>query len=921
MQHEGMVRRCPRCQFAGASVDGGCARCGYGRRLGMPSQSLSGSVVTQQKTAISSPLETGVPSLLRVDVLRQGRYRLVEQVNLPRNQQRQGKAWLATDARQGGNLVLIREILIPALDSPEQEQQFLREVALRVTQLGQHEGFPHVFDMFGERGAYYIVLEHIEGKSLAQLVAEQGVLAERAVADYGRQICKLLSILESQQPPIVHGAIAPDTIIISPDGKRASLIHVPLSSLPQDLFESNKRNQNAAASGYQAPEQVRGAPELSSDIYSLGGTLYHALTGYDPDKHMSFFFPPARRLNPALTSRMEAILSHALRLSLSQRYAEAGEMQSDLDFVLTSYPVTEPNRRLDGRIPADMHNWQERRRRRDRISTASFVLVAALVCILLLGSIFLAVSHSPSPGAGVNATATAIAQQTAITQHVAQVQAAIQTERALEAQNFARTGTGISDGRFVFDTYTGRFDVSLKEQAARALGRGDIATAVALYAQAVNVDPADGEALIYEEDLNIAQRDLPYVTVVLGLSIDGNPSELANERSEMQAAFEAQYEINEFGQLPHGLQLRILIASSGSNDAAAAALAQFITNRVNKADNPDHIISVIGWPSNGATAYARDSITAAQIPLIAPTASDITLSHSSPYFFRLSPPDTTQADTMATVVVDQLQARSILVASDPGDAESAAIAKEFTAKAIALGAVTVARPQDTFSEGTTSVAGYQTIVKDAVASQASVILLPGTDADAVRLAYAIGQAAKSNPTSTILAKLAILGGPALDSPLLLGQGNTSDALLAQSDPQDMLRIHFIAYANLDELSMVKAKQETFPTFVTDWVGLFQKFTNDLYNAPVASQYAMLTYDAVKMVGAAASSLPNAITGQAIQQALRSLGTGKTLPYEGVSGQIIFDDQGIPIDKALCVLAVESTASGNIIKLQQVLGTY
>jgi len=854
-------------------------------------------------------------------MLRQGRYRLVEQVNVPRNQRQQGKAWLATDARQGDSLVVIREIHIPALESPEQEQQFLRGVAMRVTQLGQYEGFPRVFDMFGERGTYYVVLEYFEGKSLTQLFSEQGVLPERAVADYGRQICRLLNILATQQPPIVHGAITPDTIIISPDGKRASLIFVPLYPLSQVSSDSNNWNQNAAPSGYQAPEQVRGAPELSSDIYSLGGTLYHALTGYDPDKHMSFFFPPARRLNPALTSRMEAILSHALRLSLSQRYAKAGEMQSDLDFVLTSYPITEPNRRVDGRMSVDMHNWQERRRRRDRISTASFVIVAALVCILLLGSIVLAVSRSPSSAVGVSATATAIAQQTAISRHVVQVQAAIQTERALEAQNFARTGTGISDGRFVFDTFAGRYDVSLKEQAASALQHGDIATASALYAQAVNVDPTDGEALIYNEDLNIAQLDLPYVTIVLGLGITGNPTELDSERSEMQAAFEAQYEINEFGQLPHGLQLRILIASSGSNDAAAATLAQFITNRVNKAANPDHIISVIGWLSNGATAYARAGITAAQIPLISPMTSDVTLSHSSSYFFRLSPSDTTLADEMATVAVDQLQARSILVASDPGNTESAAVAKEFTRQATTLGASVAARPQDTFTEGATSVVGYQTIVKDAVASKANVILLPGTDADAVRLAYAIGQAVKSDPTNTILAKLIILGGPALDSPLLLGQGDTSDALLAQSDPQDMLRIHFLAYANIGELSMMKAAQTAFPTFATDWAGFFQNFTNTLYDAPAASQYAMLTYDAVKMVGAAAASLHDAITGQAVQQALRAFGTGKTQPYEGVSGRIVFDGQGNPIDKALCVLAVESSASGNIIKLVQVLGSY
>jgi ABC-type branched-subunit amino acid transport system substrate-binding protein/serine/threonine protein kinase len=918
MQHEGTVRRCPRCQFVGTLVDGGCARCGFGRRLSISSKPLSGSVITRPKTVVSGALETGTPALLHLDMLRQGRYRLLKPVDLPRNQRQQGKAWLAIDARQSGNQVLIREILMPPPGSPEQEQRLLRDVAIRMTQLGQQEGFPHVFDMFGERGSYYIVLEQIEGKSLAQLVVEQGVLPERAVAEYGRQICKLLNILESQRPPIVHGAITPDTIIISPDNRRASLIHVPLYALPRS--SSDGRNQQATASGYQAPEQVRGASEPASDIYGLGGTLHHALTGYDPDKHMSFFFPPARRLNPSISSRMEAILSHALRLSLTQRYAEAGEMQSDLDYVLTSLPITGPNRRLDGHLLADINGWKARRRRRDRFSVASFVIVAALVCVLLLGSFFLAVSHSPSPTVSINATATAIAQQTAAARYVVQVQAAIRTEQALEEQNYARTGDGISDGSFVFDTFAGRLDVSLKEQAARALQHGDLAAAASLYAQAVNADPADGEALIYNEDLNIAQAALPYVTIVLGLGMDDNPAILANERSELQAAYEAQYEINEFSQLPHGLQLRILIASSGSNDAEAATLAQFVANRVNKTGNPDHIIAVVGWPSNAATTYARNGITGAQIPLISPTASNVAMSHSSPYFFRLSPSDTTQADDLALVATQQLQAKSILVTSDPVDADSVAVAKEFVTEASALGAAVVVRPQDVFTEGITSVAGYQNIVKDAVAAKANVILLPGTDIDAVRLAYAIGQAAKSAPTNAILANLAILGGPALDSPLLSGQGNTSDALLAQSDPQDMQRIHFLAYANPGELSSMKPARAASTTFATDWAGLFQRFTNELYNAPPASQYAMLTYDAVKIVGAAAS-LNDAVTGHAIQQELRAFGTGQTPPFEGVSGRIVFDDQGDPIDKALCLLAVESTPSGNIIALQQVVGTY
>src|SRR5712692_1057417 len=199
----------------------------------------------------------------------------------------QGKAWLAKDMRRPDKLAVVREVFPTESSSVETRfiassaaEQSVRAIALSMAHLGQYPGFPGVIDMFSERGFYYIVLEHIEGKNLAQILQQSESLPERTVAEYGRQLCSMLQVLASQQPPIVHGSINPDTVIISPDRRRASLIHLPLST-PTRLPASNGK----ALSGYMAPEQLRGNMEPATDIYGLAGTLHHALTEYDPDKH------------------------------------------------------------------------------------------------------------------------------------------------------------------------------------------------------------------------------------------------------------------------------------------------------------------------------------------------------------------------------------------------------------------------------------------------------------------------------------------------------------------------------------------------------------------------------------------------------------------------------------------------------------
>ena len=166
----------------------------------------------ENRTSISSrPLRNSGPLaatsqltvqvLKRGDMLHQGRYRLVDQLALPENQQGQGTAWLAIDTQSAQSRVVIRQVALHD-EPPANREQTVRSLALRLMELSQHPGFAKVIDVFNEQDDYFIVMRHIEGDSLDALLKRQGgALPERMVAEFGRQLCEMLTVLARQQPP------------------------------------------------------------------------------------------------------------------------------------------------------------------------------------------------------------------------------------------------------------------------------------------------------------------------------------------------------------------------------------------------------------------------------------------------------------------------------------------------------------------------------------------------------------------------------------------------------------------------------------------------------------------------------------------------------------------------------------------------
>jgi serine/threonine protein kinase len=381
--------RCPRCAFEGGSLENEntCQRCGATLR-----RDVAGS--TSQPAQYLPSLDTNISyshQLQPGSTLHQGRYLLIEQVKLAVNQQDQRPAWLATDTTLPNQPVIIRPIIPPGeiTRSPSTYEYTCKVIAQQLAELGKHYGLPQVIELFYEQVAYFLVSLLPQGRTLSYLVQQQGgPLLEHIVADYGQQLCDILIKFGEQKPPFVHGAINPETIIISEDGTHASLAYLPLFP-PKEV----KNPIDKTSSSYNSPEQNHGTLTPSSDLYSIAAVMYFALTGHKPQERTAFFYPPLRQLNPLATAHIETILAHQLRMSVPQRYATPSEMQQDLIGLIDSYPEIEDN--ISSHDPTlividDPHLMTSQQRREWNRSTdlLNIGVYAAVCTLLIIGLLF-----------------------------------------------------------------------------------------------------------------------------------------------------------------------------------------------------------------------------------------------------------------------------------------------------------------------------------------------------------------------------------------------------------------------------------------------------------------------------------------------------------------------------------------------------
>jgi serine/threonine protein kinase len=263
----------------------------------------------------------------------QNRYRIVAQLG----QGGMGAVYRAWDTRLNVSLALKEMIPQPTLD--QQTLAALRKQFQQEAQILARLSHPHlvrVTDFFEESGNAYLVMDFVEGESLADRIEREGALAEQQVLDWTQQLLDALAYCHAQG--IIHRDIKPQNVIIRSDG-RAILVDFGLVK----LWDPNDPHTRTVMRGmgtpeYAPPEQYDtqiGHTDARSDIYGLGATIYHALTGQAPPTATMRIASPAkyqppRMLNPRLSPATETSVLRATELAVENRFGSAEEMAAAL---------------------------------------------------------------------------------------------------------------------------------------------------------------------------------------------------------------------------------------------------------------------------------------------------------------------------------------------------------------------------------------------------------------------------------------------------------------------------------------------------------------------------------------------------------------------------------------------------------------
>lgn len=236
----------------------------------------------------------------------------------------QGTAYLARD-NEHGDTVVLKEFILPVYVDINVRKKSLEKFQheARILQQMDHEQIVKLRDFFVEDHRGYLVLEHIDGQSLREVVLAEGALSEERIAELALQMCTMLSYLHSLTPPVVHRDFTPDNLILRKDG---TLKLVDFNVAQQT--ESTQTGTVVGKHAYLPPEQFRGQPEPRSDIYAMGATLFYLLTGNDPEP-ISTSSP--RELKPEVSAEMNYLVQRATNLDPDLRYDTAAEMRAELE--------------------------------------------------------------------------------------------------------------------------------------------------------------------------------------------------------------------------------------------------------------------------------------------------------------------------------------------------------------------------------------------------------------------------------------------------------------------------------------------------------------------------------------------------------------------------------------------------------------
>jgi len=310
---------------------------------------------------------------------------------------------------KGKQLSLNRTVAIKILpkrftENPEYVERFYKEG--RAAAKLNHNNIVQAYDV-GEAGDYhYFVMEYVEGPTLYDSLSAGKVYSEEEALDIIMQIARALH--HAHSCGLIHRDVKPKNIIINPSGV-VKLADMGLARETTDIEAAQTEAGKAYGTPYYiAPEQIRGKIDIDgrADIYGLGATFYHMVTGRVPfmadnpsdvmRKHLKDPLIPPDHINTSLSAGISEVIEIMMAKRKGDRYNNAEELLTDLDAISKGQPPLRAHKRFDLSMLGELENGNavidERVYREEAIARykiAVLILSAATVVSLLVILLFL----------------------------------------------------------------------------------------------------------------------------------------------------------------------------------------------------------------------------------------------------------------------------------------------------------------------------------------------------------------------------------------------------------------------------------------------------------------------------------------------------------------------------------------------------
>lgn len=192
-----------------------------------------------------------------------------------------------------------------------------------------HPNLPSIVDVIDSEENFLIVMDYIEGITLDRMLQEHGEASQRDVVYWAMQLCDVLEYLHSRPNPIIYRDMKPSNIMLKSDG---DVVLIDFGTA-REYKEKNVADTTCLGTqGYAAPEQFggMGQTDARTDIYCLGATMYHLLTGHNPSQPPYEMYP-ITHWKPELSSGLEKIVQKCTNKNPQHRYQSASELKYDLE--------------------------------------------------------------------------------------------------------------------------------------------------------------------------------------------------------------------------------------------------------------------------------------------------------------------------------------------------------------------------------------------------------------------------------------------------------------------------------------------------------------------------------------------------------------------------------------------------------------